>query len=399
MKPSRFLTLLCLLTIAFAVLVSPVFAQGPVIDIKDCFSEILVDKTHIQTSTELKYALQEEWSQELYEAAKAGGKLNLIIDDVPIGASYDQASEKVNKEKYKRAEDLNYSDNRSLYRASLNQQAGQIINHCLDSASRGQFGLSYVPWVHTEDPTLVTLQFFWHWPDESVEIMTLRVDNATVEDDSKSHPNKLFGWTVRHPISYDVIDANQSRSVTLKRARPDDDITIVVQTKPDLAIHPITIVGEPKPRKCTPVEVKQDEFGKVFTKNFGPVDTSTLTAHDANGREIPLGNGRKWIWDVDMAQYLSNDDTLTGVDCSKYGVPGDYMDLLGANPPWNSVAPGFVEGHTARCIGWWQNPSRHVTMAVHYSKFGYSCPAYEWTFKNNRWQASDTPVQAAQKNP
>jgi hypothetical protein len=188
--------------------------------------------------------------------------------------------------------------------------------------------------------------------------------------------------------------------VTLKRAHPDDDITIVLETTPDIGLHPITISGEPKPKKCTPIEVKIDEFGRVFTLNFGPIDTATMTAHDPTGHEIPLGNGKKWIWDVDMAQNgLPNDATITGVDCSKYGVPGDYMDLLGANPPWNGVAPGFVEGRTARCIGWWQNPSRHVTMAVHYSKYGYSCPEYQWTFKDGHWQASDILVQAEPKKP
>jgi hypothetical protein len=102
----------------------------------------------------------------------------------------------------------------------------------------------------------------------------------------------------------------------------------------------------------------------VFTKAINR--TATLTAHDQYGREIPLGNGKKWIWDVDMsANGLTNEDTITSVECSKYGVPSDYMDLLGANPPWNSVAPGFVEGKTARCVGWWQNPSRFAKAFKH----------------------------------
>jgi hypothetical protein len=399
MKQKHKGVLLCLLLAILLVSPRPTLAQGPSINIKDCFSDILVDRTHIVATDDLKYALQEEWSKEMYDKATAGGKLNLIIYDVPIGASYDQASEKVNKERYSRAEDLNYSSYRSLSRAALNPEAKNIINQCLDKASRGQLGFSYVPWVHAEDPTLVTLQIFWHWPDEPISITTQRIDGATVEDNDRSHPNKLFGYSLLHPWEYNRIDANQSRSVTLKRARPDDNITIVLETSPNIQLPPITIAGEAKPKKCTPIQVSADEFGRPYSKDFGPVDTSTLTAKDAAGHPIPLGNGAKWVWEVDLAQQgVPEDATLTSVLCSKYGVPGDFMDLLGANPPWNVSAPGFIDGKKATCIGWWQNAGRHVTMKVQYSKFGYSCPDHDWILKEGKWQAADAPTthQASQ---
>lgn len=381
------------LSVLFASVCIPTsgWAQGPTINIQQCFSDILVDKTYAISNVDVRYALQEAWSKDLYESAKAEGKLNIIVKGLPVGASYDQANDKVQKERYQRSEDLNYSSYRALSRASLDPAAREIIEHCLDKASISQFGYSYIPWVHAEDPTLITLQMFWTWPSATpIEITTLRIDGATVEDDGKSHPQRLFDYSLLHlwkVVSYDKVYPNQSRSVTLKRARPDDSITISLETNPNIKLPPVTIPGEEKPKACVPTTTTADEWGTAFEKKFS-FDTSQFTTKNSAGQPIPLGNGARWDYSVNLKDQgiVDEDATITGVMCTKFGAPSDYMELWGANPPWSSSAPGSYQGLTATCSGWWQNAGRAVQMTVTYAKYGYKCPSRDWAYSDGKWK-------------
>jgi hypothetical protein len=144
--------------------------QGGPVDVSACFSNILVDVTIDKRDKNIRYALQQQWSQSLYDKAQQSNSLTAWIDGASAQDSYETTNIKRVDEMYKMSEDYSYSSNSALYRASLNPQAKAIIFKCLDTLVAAQgLGLYWVPWVHYDDPTLIDLEFrFQYQPTTTI---------------------------------------------------------------------------------------------------------------------------------------------------------------------------------------------------------------------------------------
>ncbi len=113
------------------------------LDVRSCFSDILVDKSIDKNNVDVRYSLQQQWSRDLYEEAKTSNTLSAWIDGVTAQDSFETSNNRRLQEMYKESLDYKYSSNTSAYRARLNPQARDIITRCLDvlGAKRG-IGLS-----------------------------------------------------------------------------------------------------------------------------------------------------------------------------------------------------------------------------------------------------------------
>lgn len=390
---------LCFLSILLFLIVSAtsVSAQqtGP-LDVRACFSSILVDVTVNKQDTNVRYAIQQQWSRDLYETAKRSNTLSGWIDGVEVSDSYEATNTKRLQEMYKMKADYNYSSNSALYHAALNPQAKSIITKCLDSlgATRG-IGLYWVPWVHTEDPTLIDLEFrFQYKPlDKPLHVSTKRIDNAVVEDDDGKHPSELFGWTISHPFYYNVVMPYESRFLTLRRKSPGDVITINVTTDPNLNVPPITIEGEPQPEDCAPFANTKNAFDQPLHADVKAilVDEDRWLMKDAQGHPIPEGNGVSFRVAYDLPDLYPKDEDftnaqITNVYCERTGSPVDFMDWTYNKSCCAAGETGTAEGLTAICRGWWQDRGRHINMSIDWQRLGFKCTSHEWKKENGTWK-------------
>jgi hypothetical protein len=380
------------LKVAVAVTLFCTFAcaqkgSGP-LDVRACFSDILVDTSIDKRDTRVRYAIQEQWSRDLYEAAKQSNTLTAWIDGVTVQDSYETTNNKRLLEMYKMSAEYNFSSNAALYHASLNSQAKDIINRCLDSlAARRGLGLYWVPWVHSEDPTLIDLElrFQYHPTLTPLHVQTKRIDKAVVEDDNRQHPSKLF---IR-----DVLMPYESRFVTLKRENPGDTVTVQVVTNPNLSVPPITIEGEAAPQECRPVQVNVNEWNQPLHVEITDllIDRDEYLMRDPKGNPIPEGNGAAFKIAIPLqSRYPEGTDftdaQITSVICERIGSPVDYMDWSNAPMCCLGRVNGIVDGLTGICRGWWQNRGRHIKMTIDWQRLGFQCTAHEWKKENGKWQ-------------
>jgi hypothetical protein len=349
----------------FAMFAIPAYTQqtGP-LDVRACFSDILVDVTVNKQDTNVRYAIQQQWSRDLYEAAKRSNTLSAWIDGAEVSDSYEATNTKRLQEMYKMKADYNYSSSSALYHAALNPQAKFIITKCLDSlATTRGIGLYWVPWVHTEDTTLIDLEFrFQYKPvDKPLHIITKRIDNAVVEDDGGKHPTELFGWTIFHPFYYNVVKPYESKFVTLRRKSPGDAITILVTTDPNLNVTPLTIEGEPQPEVCEPFANTKNAFDQPLHTDVKAIliDEDKWLMKDPQGHPIPEGNGASFRVAYDLRElYPKGEDftnaQITNVYCERTGSRVDFMDWTYNKTCCAAGETGTQEGLTAVCRGWWQ---------------------------------------------
>jgi hypothetical protein len=382
---------------ALSVTIANAQKGGP-LDVRACFSDILVDTTVSKSDKNVRYALQQQWNRSMYEEAKRSNTLTAWIDGVTVEDTYAMANIKRVDEMYRIREDYSYSANAALYRASLNPQAKDIITKCLDVlAARRGLGLYWVPWVHNADPTLIDLEFRfqYHPTTTKLHIATKRIDNATVEDDKGSHPTKLFDWSAHnlHPIDYDVLMPYESRFVTLRRKKPGDFVTIQIETTPNLSVTPITIDGEPNPGECHPVMVAVNAMNQPLHVDINDllIDEDKYLMKDANGRPIPEGNGAAFKISIPLtSQYPDGTDftgaQITNVICERQGQPQDYMDWTYAPTCCLVRVSGVAEGLNGVCRGWWQNRGRHIKMSIEWQRLGVQCNSHEWAYTNGKWQ-------------
>lgn len=371
--------------------------SGP-LDVRSCFSNILVDTTISKTDKNVRYALQQQWNRSMFEEAKRSNTLSAWIDGVTVQDTDASTNVKRVEEMYKMQEDYSYSSNAALYRASLNPQAKDIITKCLGSlaAQRG-LGVYWVPWVHYDDPTLIDLEFRFQYNPTTTKLHvgTKRIDNATVEDDQGSHPTKLFDWSIHnfHPFDYDVVMPYESRFVTLRRKKPGDAVTIQVETTPNLSITPITIEGEPNPETCQPVMVGVNPMNQPLHVDINGllIDEDKYLMKDAQGRPIPEGNGAAFKISIPLASQYPEDTDFTGaqitnVICERQGQPQDFMDWTFAPTCCLGRINGVAEGLSGVCRGWWQNRGRHIKMSIDWQRLGVQCTSHEWANASGKWQ-------------
>lgn len=357
---------------------------GGALDVRACFSNILVDVTIDKSNKNIRYALQQQWSESLYDEARKSNTLTAWIGGATAQDSYETSNIKRVEEMYKMSEDYSYSANSSLYRASLNPQAKAIIFKCLDALAAQQgLGLYWVPWVHYDNPTLIDLElrFQYQPPTTKLYIVTKRIDNATVEDDHGSHPTKLF-----RPNN-NAITASTAKFVTLKRAKPSDAVTIQIETTPNLSVRPITIDAEPNPSSCQ--LAYQPESATI---NDLHIDQDNYLMKDQNGNPIREGNGSAFKIAIPLqSQYPDGTDftgaNITNIICERQGLPEDFFDWSNVSQCCLKRVNGFTEkGLTAVCRGWWQNRGRRIKMMIEWQKLGVQCPSHDWAYTNGKWQ-------------
>jgi Skp family chaperone for outer membrane proteins len=377
------------------------------LDVKSCFSDILVDKSVDKRDVNVRYSLQQQWSRDLYEKAKQSNTLTVWIDGATGQDSYEASNEKRLQEMYKMSLDYNYSSNTAAYRARLNPQAKDIITRCLDSlgAKRG-IVLYWVPFVHSDDPTLIDLElrFQYHPTDKPLHVQTKRIDNAEVLDDNHGHPADLFArsWNPLHShiFDYDELMPYESRFVTLKRKTPADTVTIQITTDPNLSVPPITIEPEPRPQECGPVVITQDDASRPLRVEIPDIaiDNPGYYILNKDGKPSPEGNGVSFRVQENLAALVPPDADMstamiTNTKCQRWGSPVDYMDWTYPNDkfPLNTCCLGEVnnvvapDGLVATCRGWWQNPGRHIKMTIDWQKTGFKCTPHDWKYDNNKW--------------
>ena len=368
------------------------------LDVRSCFSDILVDRTINKNDVNVRYALQEQWSRDLWEQAKQSNTLALWIDGADISDTYEATNAKRLKEMYMKSVAYDFSDHSSLYRASLNSDAKNVINKCLDTlAARRGIGLYWVPYVHNDDPTIIDLEFrFQYHPTSTpLHVTTKSVTNAVVTDNGGSHPKELFGFQVWHPINYNALMPYESRFVSLKRMSPGDTITIQITTDPNLSVPPITIEGEPKPQTCEEIPVTEDELKRPLHAEVGDLltDDPKYRMFDSQGNVIHEGHGDSFKISIDLKSlYPPGTDfssaIITNVRCSRSGVPEDYFEWTYRSPglcclPFIDSRPNDLVGV---CRGWWELHGRKIRMAIDWQRSGLKCTPHDWKQEKGKWQ-------------
>jgi len=98
-----------------------------------CDSALLPQITVSSSSTSERAAYLSLITESNYEQARAGGALNIVIDDLPIGASYEQFNEKRRNYLSQQHFTYNRSEARALLRQSLLADQLQAWTSCMTS--------------------------------------------------------------------------------------------------------------------------------------------------------------------------------------------------------------------------------------------------------------------------
>ncbi len=385
-------------TLVFGILIilsavsQPAHADnGGPLSVSSCFSDILVDKQINTQNIDVRNAIHEQWSRDLYDEAKRSNTLAIWVNGVTAQDSYTSSDVHRMKEYFEKNSEFVQSSRISSYRARLNPQAQKIISDCLNAQIiKNGLGLYWIPYVHSDDPTLIDLEFrFQYQPATTrLHILTKHLDNAVVL--TKGHPKSdtLF------PPTDNVVIAYQNRSVRLKREKPGDKVTIVIETTPNLSIPPIEIEGESDPQICSFGEIRNDEHGNPLHAEVNDI----LIDEDKwlmkqGGRPIPEGNGASFKVSIPLdSQYPQGTDfeeaSIYQVGCSRQGDPRDFFDWTYDKPGQCCLAAiaGRAEGLNGVCRGWWQNRGRRIKMTIDWQRFGYQCTSHEWKKEGDKWK-------------
>jgi len=346
-------------------------------DLRPCFSEILQEKSVSFSNETFKLAMLSEWSYETYDSLRARGQLEAVIEDLPVGASYEQATVAVRKMFEKHSVNIDQSSMQASWNTRLDPAAKDILLECIRKTTFNKLGLSTD--YRIIDEKKVILYLHWSWIDSSrLKIKTVSIHNATVDGD---HPDSLLP-----PVAYTLGFVNPSLDseaiVPLTRKDPNDDIDIVIETSPDVKAAAINIPKLAKNVQCQTTWPTVDETGAAQTYTFGPFDTS-----EKRFEKKDLGNAHH-TWEISQnltdVPNLANDkdSVFTNVTCSLYGTIRGWMDLDCGGPGTAECAGIGVNSRTAKCSGWWQNTGRQITMRVDWKRSKTSCKEVDWPKSN-----------------
>jgi hypothetical protein len=342
---------------------SSAFAQhGEPFDVGKCFSNILVDKRTDYSHAQLRYALLSSWSREMYDNAKASGSITSLLPQAPGIASFEASDEARLKELHSLNESLDYDRVTASSVAWLDSQAGPIIKACLDAQVRNGFGLTSAVFVDNEKD--VTLILYWNWAPGGTPVLikTKHIANAKVTDDSGKHPDLLMA---PHIIWSDWGRLSYSTSVSLERAKLDQDIVLNIETDPDIGAQHIVIPKVPLKQNCVPAQESKDKFGTPYTHTESKLAELLPLVRDD-------GSGHKYVdYKVDISSLPNGQDgIIDSVSCRKSS-PTLFAEMIGPE----SQNPG---GTVATCHGWYQNPGSMFEITVTWHKTGYVCTPIPW---------------------
>ena len=311
--------------------------RSTALDPTPCFSQILQDKRVSFTHDEFTLAMLSQWSYESYDSLKAGGKLNAVVEDIPVGASYDQATVAVKRMFEKRSLNIEQSSAQAVWDTRLDPAAKEIMLACLHQMSVNRLGLATD--YRLIDERKAILYLHWSWIDDSkLSVVTKSIHNATVDGD---HPDQLLPPA---PYLHAIFDPSMGSEavVELTRKEPDDDIDITIETKPNVKPAIIKIPGLPKKVKCETTYPTVDETGMQQSLQLGPFDTS------AKQYEVrDLGNAHHtWLISssLDQIPKMEPDSKITQVSCSLYGTLRGWMSLPSERVAHSELAFGLSSG-------------------------------------------------------
>lgn len=298
----------------------------------------------------------------MYEYAKASGSITSLLPQAPGIASFDASDEARLKELYSKNESLDYDRVTASSVAWLDSQAGSIIKSCLDAQVRNGFGLTAVPFVDNERD--VTLILYWNWAPGSTPVLvtTRHIANAVVTDDSEKHQQQLLPgrhfWSDWGELSY-------SKSISLRRLKPDQDIVINIETDPDVGAQHIVIPKVPLKQNCVPATATADEFNKPYSYKESKLAELLPVVRDD-------GSGHKYVdYNVDISGLPNGKDgIIDSVSCRKTSATL-FAEVMG---PATQTPAGSV----ATCHGWYQNNGSTFEISVTWHKTGYVCTPIPW---------------------
>jgi hypothetical protein len=250
MRPERFgmpMKVLIVTLMFFTMVRAVAAADGS----DQCDGALLPQITIASSSVSERVAYLSLITEGNYEQARAGGALNVIIEDLPIGASYQQFNEK--RRQYYSRQSLNYdrSQARAMFRQSLTDAQLGAWTSCMTSD---------VPGVR----------------------IILRSDDkegAEAEVHYIESPGRSKNFTVTVAGGYALggvsaksftLDHGGAKGILLKRSTPSSKLKILVNGRNMTD----TAVSLPPPKKITP-PVYQDCSTVALLSNHAPATASS----------------------------------------------------------------------------------------------------------------------------
>jgi hypothetical protein len=224
---------------------------------------VLLPQLTIQTATkQQRVAWLALITRETYASAQAGGGINLIIADLPIGASYDQFSEA--RERYFRQEQLSYSvdESRSVLRQTLSPEQ---ISAWVKCVTQDAVGLRVVLAKDSQTQTVATI-YYRGTPGTRVKV------KAQVTG------GKFSG---RASEASFFLPDHGSKALTVKRQTSQSDIYVIANSDSmsDSAVSFARIEAIPPPRCINPTLLSRD--AAVTVSRGGTPSRITNGATDA----------------------------------------------------------------------------------------------------------------------
>jgi hypothetical protein len=239
---------------------------------------VLLPQVTIQTATkQQRIAWLSLITRENYAAAHAGGGINIILFDLPIGASYDQFSEA--REKYFKQEQLNYSldEARSVLRQTLSPEQVTAWTKCITQDAVGV----RVAFTKDTPARAVATVYYTGTPDTRVRI---RGDVTG---------GKFNGRDSR--VTF-LLPHGGSKAFTIARESPTADLIVVVNSDSmsDSAIsfHAIEATTPPPPRCINPVLLSR---GAPVTASASQGIAARVTDGSTNGGWNSGAHAPQWV--------------------------------------------------------------------------------------------------------
>lgn len=331
--------------------------HGDPLDVSKCFSDILVDKRVDWKHERLKYAMLSAWNRDLFNAAQSGGSLDVLIEGLPVGASFEQSDEMRIKELLEQKESIDYDSATASSVAWLDTQAGQIIHDCLDAQIRKSYGLYAVEYLDDDRHATVVLNWNWLPSGTPILIKTKNILNGKVTDDQGKHPSQLLPG--RYMGLSDWGELSRSTPISLERIDLNKDIVINLESDPDVGLQHIVVPVVPEKQDCKPATETADQFGAPYEATVSSLAELLPIVSDD-------GAGHKYVnMTLDISTLKNGKDgVIDAVGCRKSS-PTLYAEII--NPIGEHI------GSVATCHGWFQNRGSTFEMHVVWHKTGYKC--------------------------
>ncbi|MDX1998442.1 MAG: discoidin domain-containing protein [Thermoanaerobaculia bacterium] len=264
---------------AIAILAATIPPGLHAADWSDRCDAALLPQISIESSTtEVKIAWLSLVTEDNYEQAKAGGGLNIILEGLPIGASYQQFSEK--RREFLSRQELQFekAEARARFSQSLSPAQLEAWTTCMTSDKPGVRIL-----LKTQSDREVAAEVFYLEAPGRSKRFRLSVTGGQLAGSAASSRIRLnHGGTA---------------GVLIQRKDPQAKITLQVNGRnmTDTVVSLPKPETPPPPRDCTEISLLSAKATATASRNPGGAPNVTDGCHDSSCAWNSMGPAPAWI--------------------------------------------------------------------------------------------------------